>query len=154
MSHQKSLKASRHPKDLVCELIRVMSLFIETEFTIEEFDLVDQALMLHHGLNWCYDSDSIASKQHRARRTNNKVKFEFDNKDFVNDGMSGTNATLSLFECKCSRCGEQGHKAFECPENGNIGSTIKETCQECGKLDHKATDCWETEENADNTPVG
>ncbi len=58
------------------------------------------------------------------------------------------------FKGKCHKCGERGHKASNCPQNGDRGSTIKGTCHSCGKAGHKEKDCWEKEENASKRPTG
>ena len=162
MLRQVSMKGNRDPKNLERELIRVRSMFIEAGFNIEESDLVDQAMIALPGSEY---ADAIIAAHRNATIPGEPTlkeiiqaardKFEFSNKDIPKrDNNKSSEVTLSSFEGNCFHCGEQGHKASDCPEKGDSGSNFKGKCNSCGKMGHKAEKCWEKEENADKRPKG
>jgi len=60
---------------------------------------------------------------------------------------------------KCYRCGETGHKAFQCkrPKKGGESSESSKKkfqgkCNTCGKIGHKAVDCFKDPKNVAKVP--
>ena len=78
-------------------------------------------------------------------------------------GEGGTEMALTSFVGTCYKCKKQGHKAYQCKDNGGNGDSEKKTgnrrrfhgnCNNCGKKGHKRAQCWELEENKKNRPGG
>jgi hypothetical protein len=161
MLRQVNLKGEQDPKELGRELTRIRCLFIEAGFAIDESELVDQAMIALPGPD--YADAMIAAHRNAAKpgeptlkeiMQSARDKYEFSMKDHPKHDKKEVSLAGVTFKGKCHKCGEQGHKAYNCPENGDGGSTTVGTCHSCGKPGHKAIDCWEKEENADKRPTG
>ncbi len=161
MLRQVNMKSDQDPKDLGRELTRIRYLFIEAGLAIDESDLVDQAIIALPGPD--YADAMIAAHRNAAKPGEPTLKeiiqaardkYEFSVKDHPKHEKKEVTLAGVVFKGKCHKCGEQGHKVSDCPENGDGGSTIKGACHSCGKQGHKEKDCWEKEENASKRPTG
>ena len=157
--HQVNLKGDQDPKDLGWELTRIRYMFIEAGLAIDESDLVDQAIIALPGPD--YADAMIAAHRNAAKPGEPTLKeiiqvardkYEFSMKDHPKQEKNEVAGVG--FKGKCHKCGEQGHKASDCPENGEGSSTIKGACHSPGKQGHKEKDCWEKEEKASKRPTG
>lgn len=61
-------------------------------------------------------------------------------------------STPGQFNGSCYKCGEKGHKAFQCGQQQQQRFNGK--CHECGRNGHKRDDCWELAKNAHRRPTG
>jgi hypothetical protein len=84
--------------------------------------------------------------QHWRQISSGEANNDDDNKVGLTD-MNGKGII-------CFKCGEEGHKASNCPENGK-GAAMKDkrTCFGCGKVGHIAPKCWEDDKNASKRPA-
>ena len=58
-----------------------------------------------------------------------------DDNDSVNETALTAAAGTRQFRGKCYKCGEDGHRALNCPKNK--GSSVQGKCYECGKSGHR-----------------
>ncbi|XP_052749153.1 uncharacterized protein LOC128200275 [Galleria mellonella] len=88
------------------------------------------------------------------KRRGEEVNFNYDNKR----PRFNVTHTATSFYGNCHRCGEIGHKIFNCPRNGGNNSQMQKlptprnerrpvTCDACGKPGHIATACSATKNN-------
>lgn len=163
------MKEEEDPKVLGSALSRVKNMAIEAGITIDEADLVDQAVM---ALPKEYADAVIAAHKNahvRGEPTLDEIMeavrdhYEFGAKDDdKEEGNQKREVSLgnvdSSFSGDCYHCGEKGHKSFECPKKigreGNSGPQIRGVCHHCNLPGHKAAMCWEKEENASRRPHG
>jgi hypothetical protein len=54
----------------------------------------------------------------------NKYEYEFSMKDNLKEDKKEITLVGVTVKGKCHKCGEQGHKAYKCPENGDGSSAI------------------------------
>ena len=95
-----------------------------------------------------------------------KTHYRVENKGKAEKG-DGPELELATFLGTCFECGQEGHRAKDCPnkkghnkwngghhDNNRGRGKFRGKCNNCGKVGHKAVDCWLLEKNKDKRPKG